>query len=168
MSIAAAMALGVVKFQTDGHGEQKTDQMWELGVLCVLPALLLIAVAHMGLHKYGSSNRLLAFKLYLGRMKHYSGKNFFHTDMNEIGWEEAMRAWRVVNSTLMSRIYKNKINTAIYEFNSVQPPEILNWCNSSKVTTCEDAVYTSGSYLRIIVISLFILLAFNISIVIFG
>ena len=79
-----------------------------LGVLSVLPVLLLLAVASMGTHKYATSNRLLGYELHLHRTRHYIGTRKWQPHMQAIGWEEAMRAWRIVQATLFEHIYRTQ------------------------------------------------------------
>ncbi len=73
-----------------------------LGLLAVLPILLLFSVAGMGMNKYSTSNRLLGYELHLERTRRYSN---WPSQMTDLGWEEAMRAWRIVSATLFEHIY---------------------------------------------------------------
>lgn len=69
--------------------------------------VFLEAVVRLGLHKYASANRLCGYELHLQRtMRIPSGSvGGWQAHMREVGWEEAMRAWRVVQATLFERLY---------------------------------------------------------------
>ena len=69
--------------------------------------LLLIAVARIGTYKYGSANRQYGYELHLSRTMiiEDSSKDGWKGYMRKIGWEEAMRAWRIVQATAFERLY---------------------------------------------------------------
>lgn len=57
----------------------------------------------MGIHKYRTANRLLGYQAHLERLQHFATKWRQHVDT--VGWEEIMRAWRIVQPTLLAQIY---------------------------------------------------------------
>lgn len=81
--------------------------------------LLLSTVARIGTHKYSTANRNYGYQLHLERLariqepmeesgnKTDSGSVDTNTYKrpNSIGWEEAMRAWRVVQATAFEKLY---------------------------------------------------------------
>jgi hypothetical protein len=77
-----------------------------MGFLAFFPILLIIYVLMMGIHKYGTSNRLLGYELHLQRTAHFMRNDHCHGIMRQVGWEEALRAWRVVQPTLWEQIYQ--------------------------------------------------------------
>ncbi len=76
-----------------------------VGLMSIFPILLVFHVAGMGIHKYGTSNRLLAYELHLQRTSHDIDIDPCHQMMKIVGWEEAMRAWRVVEPNIWRTIY---------------------------------------------------------------
>ena len=75
-----------------------------VALLSVLPVIALFSVLSMGIHKYATANRLLGYQLHLERMQHFGEKWRRHMDAS--GWEEIMRAWRIIQATLLARIYQ--------------------------------------------------------------
>ena len=76
--------------------------------LALLPVIVLLsAVGRMGTHKYAAACRLAGYELHLQRTSrlskdaHYEWKQ----DWADLGWEEAMRAWRVVQATVYQHVY---------------------------------------------------------------
>lgn len=97
LTAAGAIMVVIAKFEADDH---------VLGLLGFVPVVLLLAVLGMGMHKYATSNRLLGYELHLQRTGHYRSRDGWHPVMRRVGWEEAMRAWRIVQPTLYERIYR--------------------------------------------------------------
>jgi hypothetical protein len=97
MSIAVGALIIIVRFQFEHP---------LVGLACILPILLLLSVCSMGTHKYAAVNRLLGYELHMQRtraLKPYKTE-YWASEWRTIGWEEAMRAWRVVAPTLIDRI----------------------------------------------------------------
>jgi hypothetical protein len=91
--------------------------------LATVPVIsLLLVVARIGTHKYGTANRIYGYLLYLDKLRH-SRRKLREPDsqarppalrevhrrqfMLTLGWQEAMRAWRVVQATVFERIYQS-------------------------------------------------------------
>ena len=62
--------------------------------------LLLAAVERIGIHKFSTANRLHGFQLHLERCGTAVNANA------DIGWEEACRAWRIVQATIFAELYE--------------------------------------------------------------
>jgi hypothetical protein len=79
-------------------------------VYAPLPAIgLLMATCRLGVFKYATANRNLGYELHLARTTHIEAHPHISTrwrpEMRQIDWEEAVRAWRVVQPTLFRVIY---------------------------------------------------------------
>jgi len=82
-----------------------------LVVLVAVPlSYLLGAVARIILHKYATANRILGYELHLARVRR-TGKTAGSPDgwwpemAHSLSWEEALKAWRVVQATCFQRLY---------------------------------------------------------------
>jgi hypothetical protein len=69
----------------------------------------------MGIHKYATSNRLLGYELHLQCTAHYLSPDESHELFENVGWEEAMRAWRVVQPTLWHTIYQPVVPATVLD-----------------------------------------------------
>jgi len=87
-------------------GAQMTfERAVRLGWLTVPVLLLLRAVCRTAVHKLGTINRNLGYELHLQRTRRLPQTvDGWRHSYREIGWEEAMRAWRVVQASLFARI----------------------------------------------------------------
>lgn len=78
-------------------------------VYAPLPVIgLLMATCRLGVFKYATANRNLGYELHLARTKHIEARTDsgrWTPEMRRIDWEEAVRAWRVVQPTLFRAIY---------------------------------------------------------------
>jgi hypothetical protein len=91
MSIAVAALIAILRFQV------------EYAIVGV--AYTLLSVCSMGTHKYATVNRLLGYELHLQRTRSLSkDRAYWRPHWRHIGWEEAMRAWRVVSTTIMDNL----------------------------------------------------------------
>lgn len=77
-----------------------------------LVVFTLLVVLRMANHKYATVNRNLGYELHLHRIKDYArmGNMAWALKMLEVGWEEAMCAWRVVQPTLFEHPYEESRN----------------------------------------------------------
>ncbi len=112
-------------------------------------AFLLVAVSRIGTHKFATANRNFGYELHLFRTRHISdsSSNGWQAFMREIGWEEAMRAWRIVHATIFCHTY-------VFNFFL---PNILRkehwgvkerWFEPPSLRE-QGSYYWAGSYLRI-------------------
>ena len=160
LTASGAIMVVIAKFESDDH---------ILGLLGFIPCVLLLAVLAMGMHKYATSNRLLGYELHLQRTAHYRERDGWHSLMRRVGWEEAMRAWRIVQPTLYERIYRPtgrvgkrlwiiSIRPADQEMPSVSPQagSYSQWFDQYKfLSTFKHVRYSSGGYLRSLMIIFF-------------
>jgi len=95
----SALGLGVI-----ARLQQDTPYM---GLTAIPIIILLLVVARMGTYKYQSANRLYGYELHLHRVARLKSPaaGGWRRSMREIGWEEAMRAWRVVQATMFEQLY---------------------------------------------------------------
>ena len=107
MAVSGGLLVAIAKFQTeDPH----------IGLLSFFPVILVLLVLQMGIHKYATSNRLLGYELHLQRTAHYISRDNCHTIIESVGWEEAMRAWRIVQPTLWQTIYQPVVHETKFSF----------------------------------------------------
>lgn len=67
---------------------------------------MLLLVARIGTYKYGNANTLYGFQLHLERTRTLGETNEgWKNQMRSIGWEEAVRSWRVIQPTLFRYLY---------------------------------------------------------------
>jgi hypothetical protein len=86
-----------------------TMEKLPLVVLSAIPVVfLLMVVCRIGIHKYTTCNRSYGYQLYLEQSKITNFKlvnQKIHNDMKNIGWEESLRAWRIVQPAIFQEIY---------------------------------------------------------------
>jgi hypothetical protein len=79
------------------------------GFASIFVIVTLLAIARIGVYKFSTSNRQLGYELHLYRTE--GSKDCppygWQRHMRSIGWEEAMRAWRVVQATVYEHVYQN-------------------------------------------------------------
>ena len=103
LAVTGAILVAIARFQ---------EFVPVVGLMALFPILLLFHVLIMGVHKYGTSNRLLGYELHLERTAHYSKRDRCHELFKTVGWEEAMRAWRIIQPSLWNRIYEPSFATS--------------------------------------------------------
>src|ERR1700692_4606196 len=165
-SVETTIAVGgaliaIAKFQVD---------VPYVGLMAIFPILLVFHVASMGIHKYGTSNRLLAYELHLHRTSHDIDRDPCHEMMKTVGWEEAMRAWRVIETNVWSKIYEPtdgiprklypiKIQKSVFREveDGIATDKANNssdfsgfWFDQSEAYKRENVRYNAGGYLRTI------------------
>jgi hypothetical protein len=73
---------------------------------CIPVIILLMIISRIGIYKYATANRLYGYELHIGRTNRYNKnseqKNQLYRD---ISWEEAQRAWRIVQTRVFREIY---------------------------------------------------------------
>lgn len=104
---SAGVAAALATFILDGMNERPWTALAAAPVIIVL-----LLVARIGIFKYSTANRNLGFQLHLERLDAYAKA---HTNeplvkaridqLRAVGWEEALRAWRVVHSTMFMHLY---------------------------------------------------------------
>jgi hypothetical protein len=74
--------------------------------LSVLPVIvLLMVVCKIGIHKYTTCNRIYGYQLYLEQTRKLSLE--LRTKIAEVGWEEALIAWRIVQPVIFQKLYSS-------------------------------------------------------------
>lgn len=145
----SSVALGVLsKFQPD-------YPLLGLASVCVI--LLALSVARIGVYKYTGANRVHGYELYLDRARRTRESEGWRDAYRNIGWEEALRAWRTVQPTVFRVYYhwgKDRENSLRDEFKKMEYP----WFEPERLHV-PGSVYYSGSYLRTMFSILFMLVA---------
>ena len=114
-----------------------------LGLLSGLIIVLMFTIARMGTHKYATSNRLLGYELYLQRLSRYPQSQAATPEMYDVGWEELMSAWRIVQATVFEKIYGRSSF-----FRLEREPVSLAWFKPKDLVKLHGASYHAGDYLR--------------------
>ncbi len=119
------------------------------GLASVATIILLITVARIGTYKYASANRQYGYELHMFRtrnLKKFTGGGW-KPNMREVGWEEAMRAWRVVQPTVFKHLYyTNRLLPNILRLKHRN--RLYQWFNPEKLSAAH-ASYYAGSYLSV-------------------
>jgi hypothetical protein len=126
-----------------------------LGGICVV--LIALSVGRIGTYKYAGANRINGYELYLDRIRRLSDTPGWKEDYREIGWEEAVRAWRTVQPTVFRLYYEwgpNTRNVLKPSFRSLE----YTWFEPEKLHT-KGTTYYAGSYLRTMLSILFMIVA---------
>lgn len=99
-----------------------------------LPAIaLLMAVSRMSIFKYATANRNCGYELHLARTERLNyaflrgEKPRWRSEMRELAWEEAVRAWRVVQPTLFRAIYRTPEETLVGRWLEENHLGWVNW-----------------------------------------
>jgi len=124
--------------------------IFTISVACLVVVFVLLTVARIGTYKYSTANRNYGYELHLFRSRYYipGSRGGWQPYMRNIGWEEALRAWRVVQATIFEHLYfrsrympnfkKKIVRDQKKEKLWFEPPALVE-----KSTT-----YYSGSYLQ--------------------
>lgn len=115
----------------------------------VFALFVLSSTTRIMLHKYGTANRNLGYELHLERSKNfpklYESKSVWNDDYQHIGWEEAMRAWRIVQATVFEAVCKKRYNKYKVDVKKMKYP----WFDIKRLIGYgEGASYYAGSFLR--------------------
>lgn len=84
-----------------------------VGLAGLFIIIVVLIVSRIGNYKYATANRHFGFELYQDS-KQNSKQN--KKNYQEIGWEEGLRAWRVVQATIFDEVYYTRINTKFWDF----------------------------------------------------
>ena len=82
-----------------------------VGLAAVPGIIILMLICRVGIFKYTTVNRNLGYELHLDRLSKYAQIGDQRTKervakLEGMGWEEALRAWRVVQASIFAKIYK--------------------------------------------------------------
>lgn len=152
MSLSVVTLGLLVKFQPDNPF---------LGIVSLFIIYMVLSVARIGTYKYQTANRNYGYELYLDR-----ARRFIETDNNgwkdyyrDIGWEEAISAWRIVQATVFEHLYhKGKGKASRLKEDS---KKIKHKWFMPKERIDDGSVYYAGSYLRTVLSILFIVVMFS-------
>lgn len=131
-------------------------------IACIPVIILLLCVARIGIHKYSTANRNHGFQLYLERIISINNNDNIEKNyvLRNIGWEEAMRAWRIVQATAYESIY----NVRLLSFKFIKTEREKDqypWYNPSRLID-KKAKWHPGTYLGnmlgILHVSIFLLM----------
>ncbi|MBX9629679.1 MAG: hypothetical protein K2X67_04080 [Burkholderiales bacterium] len=130
-----------------------------LGGICVV--LIALSVGRIGTYKYAGANRINGYELYLDRIRRLEDTPGWKETYREVGWEEAVRAWRTVQPTVFRLYYEWGANTR-----NVVKPSFRNleymWFEPEKLHA-KGTTYYAGSYLRTMLSILFMIVALGIA-----
>jgi hypothetical protein len=122
--------------------------------------ILVMIVAKIGNHKYNTANRNLGFILYLERMDSIKkDRSYAELFDNDIPWEEAMRAWRIVQSTVFCNVYSvgrilpnrrilNCGDGTCSKYKTCNNKKDVFWFEPASIAETSHANYYAGSYLE--------------------
>lgn len=90
-----------------------TMQHYPIVIFSVVPVVIfLMIICRTGIFKYASANRIYGYELHLERIRFLQSFNLGTSNdktqclYRMIGWEEAQRAWRIVQTAIFRKIYK--------------------------------------------------------------
>src|ERR1041384_5747122 len=162
------------------HFNSRSPNLYMGGTLLVF---ILMNVMRMANHKYHTVNRNLGYELHLSRIRDYAmiGNPLWADKLMEIGWEEAMCAWRVVQATIFVNLYHKAENflmphrlrrehrkKGLYRWYNTQ--RLLKVRQKSHKASLDDmlnATYHAGKYLRNIQLFLITMSIFSLTVMIY-
>ncbi|MEL6673912.1 MAG: hypothetical protein AAFR61_17040 [Bacteroidota bacterium] len=86
-------------------------------LISIATIILLLTVARIGTYKYASANRLFGFELFADQVR------ADQLEVPNMGWEQAILAWRVVQATLFDHFHYTRNNNRL-RFRLFQPYRI--------------------------------------------
>lgn len=136
------------------------------GFANILIFMLALSVARIGIYKYTTANRQAGYELHLYRTLALpdSEGDGWNASMRKIGWEEAMRAWRVVQTTAFEHLYETgtwKPNTIKKKHNN----QNYKWFEIRSLIK-KGSVYYAGSYLETMIGLLYMVSIISVSFII--
>jgi len=89
------------------------DKFNEVSFAAVPVVALLMVVCRIGIYKYSTANRNYGYELHLARRESFGPKisGTIMAEIKRIEWEEALRAWRVVQTAIFRALYRVPENT---------------------------------------------------------
>jgi hypothetical protein len=141
--IFATIAIGILA--------KAGPDIYTISLACISVIFILLTVARIGTHKYATANRIYGYELHLYRCKYslVDPNKGWQPYMRRIGWEEAMRAWRVVQATVFEHLYfKGKLWPNYLRYRVKKEKKELKWFLPKELVET-GATYHSGSYIKI-------------------
>ncbi|MCD4720684.1 MAG: hypothetical protein K8S13_12635 [Desulfobacula sp.] len=135
---------------------QPTGEAPFISLVGLIISLVCLTVARIGTYKYGTANRHFGYELHLERTRYL----FDTSERNKcwiVGWEEAMRAWRIVQASLYNAIYETETFLGIGKDKPKDKDIAYKWYKVSenlkdntynKEEGRQIVQYYSGSYLK--------------------
>lgn len=86
---------------------QTNNKLPLIGLASIPIILLMLTICRIGIHKYTTANRLNGFELHLHRLDSVpeNMRSPWDAKARTMSWEEGMRAWRVVQTTMYETLY---------------------------------------------------------------
>lgn len=122
------------------------------GLISIFVILIVLCVARIGTYKYASANRHYGYELCLDRLSRFNENSKWKPSIKDIGWEESIRAWRIVQTTVFEYLYTHgkwtpnklkekhtNLNYPWFEPNTLIPSEYRK---------DKGVIYYGGSYLK--------------------
>ena len=101
----AALTFSSAVFAAIAAAADKLEEIWLAGIPVIA---LLMLVCRIAIYKYSTANRNYGYELHLARLDSFSAEvdPALLRALKRIEWEEALRAWRVVQTAIFRCIYK--------------------------------------------------------------
>ena len=108
-----------------------------------------MTVARIGTYKYGTANRNYGYELHLFRSKYTIANSAkgWQSYMRNISWEEALRAWRVVQATVFEHLHYKKWSPNYLRKTARKKDKKSRWFQPGALVE-KGATYYAGSYLE--------------------
>ena len=121
-----------------------------VGLASIAVIIVLLSVTRIGTHKYATANRHFGYELHLDRTHQLPDdpEGGWNASMRSVGWEEAMKAWRVVQATVFRELYGDNENTLRKKHRKSVATAQCGWFEPRRLTDEGGAAYHSGSYLK--------------------
>ena len=95
---------------------------------CIPVIILLMIISRIGIYKYATANRLYGYELHIGRTYRYNKNSKQKKQLyRDISWEEAQRAWRIVQTRVFRELYTTPECDRTSKW--LKKTGILNWIN---------------------------------------
>lgn len=120
-----------------------------VGLAGLLVTFLLLLVTRIGNYKYATANRNYAYELHVHRNLVFKPTCSEKSTLGilELGWEEAMFAWRIVQATLFEAIYKRSFFDQRFIERANAASLKYRWWNTEALKLSA-AKHHPGSYLK--------------------
>jgi hypothetical protein len=119
-----------------------------MGMATLLLSFLLLLVTRVGNYKYSTANRNYGYELHIHRTLYYRSDEAPEStkQLLNLGWEEAMFAWRIVHATLFDTIYEQCGNSRIHLEKKKFKDVGYKWWDTNSLK--DGASHHPGSYLQ--------------------
>lgn len=99
---ANTVTIAIIAFIAKFSSEDKY-----VGLAGIFIAIYTVSVMRIGIHKYHGANRLYAYQLHLEIVQRFDiyQQSGWGKHWSNIGWEEAMRAWRIIEPIVREKLY---------------------------------------------------------------